>query len=526
MCLRAFCLLMVTLATSTTLGTEGLVDVELVPNPPLPYLGGETLTVDVWLHSHDVNAHDLRYVQLDIRPTPLSRRLFAGGAFTRAGGADVRRIAEFKNGEWVPLGADGSGPLQAVLAIAGFDDGSGPAIYVGGAFNIVYDCDGCPPVHAEHIAKWDGTSWQPVGAGLNEKVRTLTVYDDGTGAALYAGGDFVLYEGEWSPSVAKWDGAAWQPVGFGLNAPVRAFAIHDNGAIPFLAVGGEFWHAFFEPMKSIAKWNGLAFEPVGDELISKVDTLIVYDDGDGETLYAGGLFSESLNQPLSRIAKLQGDTWLPVGGGIDGYGVWSSTVFGTASGDVLVVGGLFDEAGGTQANNIAQWDGSAWSALGDGIDGWANALATFDDGCGPALFAGGNFYFAGGNPHPYMAKWDGGVWSSAGGDFDRDVLALSVVGGPDILRGQNFEFAPDFNAGAGYLEFPHLPVPSVVYIRTSPLPGIVTLDAFGSVYLGSLSVELPDDPGTYELDVMNADEDLPGTGAVVSFGFGTRASAH
>ena len=39
------------------------------------------------------------------------------------------------------------------------------------------------------------------------------------------------------------------------------------------------------------------------------------------------------------------------------------------SGTNLYAGGDFTTAGGVPANHIAKWNGSAWSALGSGIDG-------------------------------------------------------------------------------------------------------------------------------------------------------------
>lgn len=44
------------------------------------------------------------------------------------------------------------------------------------------------------------------------------------------------------------------------------------------------------------------------------------------------------------------------------------------------VGGDFYNVGGIEACNIARWDGSSWSALGNDVDDTVRALATFDDG--------------------------------------------------------------------------------------------------------------------------------------------------
>jgi hypothetical protein len=43
---------------------------------------------------------------------------------------------------------------------------------------------------AKGIARWNGTAWSPLGSGMSSTVNALTVFDDGTGPALYAGGSF------------------------------------------------------------------------------------------------------------------------------------------------------------------------------------------------------------------------------------------------------------------------------------------------------------------------------------------------
>ena len=59
----------------------------------------------------------------------------------------------------------------------------------------------------------------------------------------------------------------------------------------------------------------------------------------------------------------------------------------------LYATGYFDSAGDTSANNIAAWDGSEWSTLGEGqgLNGWVRGFEIFDDGNGPKLYVGGRF---------------------------------------------------------------------------------------------------------------------------------------
>ena len=85
---------------------------------------------------------------------------------------------------WQP-GFHENGPDDEVFALAAYDDGSGPALYVGGRFGAA------GPVRTRNIAKWSGSAWSPLGTGLGagtgDVVLDLLAFDDGSGPALYAG---------------------------------------------------------------------------------------------------------------------------------------------------------------------------------------------------------------------------------------------------------------------------------------------------------------------------------------------------
>jgi hypothetical protein len=72
--------------------------------------------------------------------------------------------------------------ISGVYALTVFDDGGGPALYAGGEFTTAGGSS------TNNIAKWDGASWSALGSGMNHVVRALTVLDDGGGPALHPGG--------------------------------------------------------------------------------------------------------------------------------------------------------------------------------------------------------------------------------------------------------------------------------------------------------------------------------------------------
>src|SRR5262245_23508656 len=118
------------------------------------------------------------------------RRLFVSTSFLHAlivaTGLSGPALAQCDS--WEPsFGLNGAD--NVVYAMAVFEDGSGPALYVGGAFTAVGDTP------ASRIVKYDGATWTPLGTGVNDNVLALAVHDDGSGPALFAGGSFDMAGG-------------------------------------------------------------------------------------------------------------------------------------------------------------------------------------------------------------------------------------------------------------------------------------------------------------------------------------------
>lgn len=177
--------------------------------------------------------------------------LYAGGEFTTAGGSPAHKIAKWDGSSWSALG---SGLSHKPFALSVFDDGNGPALYAGGDHLAA---GGAP---AGRIAKWDGSNWSTLGSGMNWPVHALEVFNDGSGSALYAGGEFTYAGGSPASRVAKWDGANWTALGGGVDGSgagtyVAALAAFDDGSGPALYAGGQFTTAGGAPANYIAKWT-------------------------------------------------------------------------------------------------------------------------------------------------------------------------------------------------------------------------------------------------------------------------------
>ena len=409
--------------------------------------------------------------------------LYAGGTFTTAGGVNATNIAKWDGSEWSALGSGVGDTNGAVSALA--CDGSGN-LYVGGCFTNAGGAS------VTNIARWDGVAWSSLGSGVSSNVYALAFNTNGN---LYAGGCFTNAGGAGATNIAQWDGNSWSALGSGIGGAddsVSALAFDLNGN---LYAGGYFTNAGGASATNVAQWNGSAWSALGSGLGDAdggVSGLVC--DGSGD-LYASGSFTNAGGVSANYIAQWNGAAWSPVGWGISvvdvssdgqeesdlgasalafdtkgnlyagllvavrsavpiygppldlGYifkwntGTWSPLDPGINGGWVnalafdtygnLYAGGTFTTAGGTVANNVAQWNGSAWSALGSGLAGggyWGiepgigpevatgqnagvNALAFDTKG---NLYAGGDFTVAGGVGVNDIAQWDGSAWSALG----------------------------------------------------------------------------------------------------------------
>ena len=107
----------------------------------------------------------------------------------------------------------------------------------------------------------------------------------------------------------------------------------------------------------------------------------------------------------------------------------------------IYVGGRFERANRKLANNIAVWDGTAWSTLGKGVDGPVHDICAV----GKDIYVCGEFSYANkgktdnGIDANRVAKWDGTKWSAlAARPVDREIFALATDG-KNLYLGGNFQ---------------------------------------------------------------------------------------
>ncbi len=270
-------------------------------------------------------------------------KLVVGGGFDHAGSLAVNGLATWNGASWGILAGGLESNFDSVHAATTF----GGNLIVGGNFSSIAG------VTASNVASWNGVAWSQAGAGIPTGQYTPTSVDCFMlcNGQLIAGGNFVYTDPTKPQMVASWNGTiggVWQAVGAGLSyAPgffqdVASMAVYNNQLI----VAGRFDHAGGVPAIGVASWNGSAWSNV-----------------------------------RSGVGTLPPDNWIADSGqALLNYN------------GQLLVGGVFDSVGDIRVHSIAQWNGSAWSALPSVMHNYASTIYSFRN-WGGRMLAGGSFSF-------------------------------------------------------------------------------------------------------------------------------------
>jgi S-layer homology domain len=320
--------------------------------------------------------------------------VYIGGAFTDVGGVEAADyIAKWDGTHWSALGSNGMGggaindSVSDILIIAG-------DIYIAGGFTNVNN-RGSVLGAADYIAKWDGANWSALGSNgagegsLNGVVAGLATI----GTTVYAGGSFENVNNKGTELtaadyIAKFDGANWSPIGSNgsgngsLNGAV--YDVATNGSN--LYVGGVFTNVsnsgnMLGAADYIAKWDGANWSALGSNGAGNgsLNAVVYALAASGGDVYAGGWFGNVNNNgaPITQadyVAKFDGTNWSALGdsgdiGSVDGA-IRGPIHAIAVSGDNVFVGGVFGNAGSAPAADaIARWDGVKWWSLGDNGSG-------------------------------------------------------------------------------------------------------------------------------------------------------------
>ncbi len=187
-------------------------------------------------------------------------------------------LYRYSNGAY---GRASPGVLTVTNAYSVFDDGTGPAVFIG-----------VPRVgatFAQTVTKWDGATLTSLTPGLTW-VNALCAHDDGNGGgpALYAGGT----------GIRRYRSGVWETVPGAPGFGIEAMASFDDGTGPALYIAGQFTSAGGLGVANIVRCRGGVWESLNGGLAGgRAHALAVFDeDGPGPrpaALFAAGTFTQA-----------------------------------------------------------------------------------------------------------------------------------------------------------------------------------------------------------------------------------------
>lgn len=374
-------------------------------------------------------------------------RLVAAGRFTSSGrGTSLSNVAAWGGEEWMPLTPS---PNDAVLAATEWNG----QLVLGGEFTSFGSLE------TGRITSWNGAEWVSVGGGVTgSDVQALASFEDD----LYAGGAFTGAGGRIVANIARWDGTEWHSVGGGIagigtGTRVTAMVNFDGELI----VAGTFTSAGPIAAVNAAAWNGVSWRPLANSVTgplgtSSLSALVVHQG----SLYASG---------SSGVARFDGQGWTTLMTGA------VNVISLATDGNRLIAGGSFSSIGGAGSRLVAAWNGTAWSALGQGLTGTSSPVVHAVGVYNGRIYATGQFAFSGPISTTGIARFSDatGTWEPLGPGLGTSFTGVTGIGRALVPYRGELLVAGDFLAAgtqpsAGWARYTDSSLPRIVRQPIAP----------------------------------------------------------
>jgi hypothetical protein len=243
------------------------------------------------------------------------------------------------------------------------------------------------------IAKWNGTSWSPLGQGFAPDADSPIQTTDGND--IISVGTYVDPLGTETTRVARWNNGVWTPIG-GVIEPVGAsatqIAVLPTGEIVLV---GEMTSIGGAVVQGPISWSGSSWSFLGDVSGGSIACLTA---GRSRSIVIGGSFSTVNGVAADRVAIWSDGNWsglppIPVGGEVRAVGL-------SPQNEPLVV--ACEVSGTSVVARVLRHQASGWLEL----TSWSSSRAfdaTFDSN--GDLWLNGNFIDLGARRMDVFARW-------------------------------------------------------------------------------------------------------------------------
>lgn len=250
------------------------------------------------------------------------------------------------------------------------------------------------------LARWDGTTWTALDAGLGATAFSPVSIASFQGRIYATGLASAPFD---SRNGRIWDGASWSdwpgtPSPNGFQRPGALFALPDGK----LLVGGEFIRFPDTPtgavvVRKVAYWDGSSYQMLSESQFGPTAPLsftgnVLFDAVrfQGKTLMrilgtiaTGPTFNSGVVTCPNALCTFDGGSFAPFAAPALNGPIVSMAVF---NGELYVSGDFTATAdNAVQLNRIARYSGGQWQKVGNGMSRRAELMRVLDDGSGDKL---------------------------------------------------------------------------------------------------------------------------------------------
>ena len=301
-----------------------------------------------------------------------------------------------------------------------------------------------------HVFKWDGARFVSI---LAETCFGTASAVEVRGNRIVLGGQFSGIGGMRADNLAVWYGSSWKALTLGIGAgpSMNGEVMASNGQALFLGGRNIRWSGK-QPLSGIGRFDGAASEGMAggfkDLFPYKASSSMTIKAiaFDGSSVLAGGRFDSSQSGPAGNVARWNGSAWSGLGEGYPGLVhdlvVQNNAVLLAGKPDSLGSGG----AATLRGQAVGRWNGSLWESLGGGLGGEAYKFAVFKGD----VYVGGKVRAAPTDSFSGIMRLAGNRWSalpvvSAGEDLD-SVFGMAVLGEQLFLLAHTRKAAPSMQS--------------------------------------------------------------------------------
>ncbi len=341
----------------------------------------------------------------------------------------VENLARWSGFEWTLLpwkGAAFEQVVHAAIEVYDLGDGLGEQMFVAG-YDLVANVPVLAVLDYEELTRIDEIPWEANPTGDSFYLTDVIGFDDGTGPALYLAGHFDLPEtlgGGVARGIARYrDGqisaldASYWPQAYEFT-DVR-LAVHPIEGIPRLIAAWSLpLGAISNPFAALTAWDGTTWQDLGALNGTQIGAIASFDaeDGLGPCLVVSGNFTSIGGHPTGGLARLHGSNWLRMVA--TNQWLYSNRLASyrptPGAPPSLLIASPEMSVGFEPEESLTRWQAGEVHAIHAppaALNGGAKVLCSYDAGNGLELYAGGNFTLAGDAQVAGLARWDGSAWS-------------------------------------------------------------------------------------------------------------------